>query len=323
MHTLWEISGSLFTQHNHESNARSEALIEAINTHGLSIRVSTNGHTRVESDLDSLIGTISGAETASAQHHLTAWLQNLRSTAKDITRAQFRHRMLEHVQSDNRSVNAKLRNTECRVLDMLGTIIGLVGREVKLPIRYHSVRAGSTLYGMSEEVQYSESETGNFHTLQTHGRAEQTNYYGMYVEDTPVSRRYLRYVDFLASRFGIRVLYCPKDFQHIEEICQPSLPTWTVVDDQVVRANHHDNFHLLFVALAFDRQMFESLLTVETEAQPGQTPARDSNVDYTPIFVDNLRAIVTVLTTLGSFAACKIYYKHYRTHARLSPADPS
>lgn len=323
MNTLWDIGNAFLSSHNPENNARSEELVNLINTHGLAIQVNTDGYARAEDSLDSLVGLISGAENAVNQHRLTSWLSALRTSAQHITRAQFRHRITPFVQADNRSVQSALRNAETGVYPMLKLIVSLVGRDVKHPLRLHEVSSQDYNYGYREDVTYRESETGNLHTLQSLQNRENVRIRGGYVEDTPASRRYLRYIDFLAQRFGIRVLYCPKDFAHLEEITTPAFPSLSEYDGELTRNIHSDNYHLLYVAIAFDRTMFESLLTIETDVQPGQQPIRSDQIDYAPIFVDNLESIITVITTLGSFAACKIYYKAYRTQERSSPAARS
>lgn len=316
-YALYEIGGSAFSRN---PPASANALAEAIHTNGLGLRLNLDGSFETV-DAAAMTDTLGGAETDNNLRVLSNYFSQLRNLAIVITRNQFRENVVDYVQSGNRSVESALRNLQNGIPNMLEFLRNFTGKDIKLPVKYLWQAQGQTDYGQDPELTYSDVETGTYHTLQELGTNQMVKTWSTYLEDTPSLRRYLRYVDSLARQFGMRVVYCPKQFQHIEELTNvPARPNWRNDGNRVVRQVQANRFSVLYVSLSFDYEMFADLTTVETEVQPGQRRRTGDTMDYTPIFVDNLAAIVKVLTTIGSFAACKIYYKDYRNSVRSSQA---
>ena len=322
-YALWELSGSVFQGNVREDNARAQTLLGAIHEHGLKVRPDPNGEFQVAADLDTLMGALSSGETEGNLRLLNNYLSCIRSAGTSIERALFRHNVLPYVQESNRSVDSALRNLNPGITNKLQFMISFVGKDIKHPLRFLEIAKVHSDYGMDPEITYSEAETGTYHTLQQLGSNEQWDTWSAYIEDSPVVRRYLRYIDSLASRYGMRLVYCPKEFTHIDEVITPARPTWNVQGGQARRVIRSDRYKLLYVSLAFDYSMFRDHTILETEAQPGQRARTASSMEYSPIFIDNLGGIAKVLTTLGSFAACKLYYKDFRNSTRSSQAAPS
>lgn len=319
---LWECS-TLLHNATKEENANAISLAAAIHEHGLLVRPNQDGTYQLATDIDSVVGGIGGAESDQNLRMLASWLNNMRNMTHYLTRGMFRNKILPYVQDGNRSVESALRNLNTGISPALTFITQFVGKDVKHPLRFLPMAAGSTDYGQDPNLVYSEEETGTYHTLQVLGENQAWHTWSTYLEDTPSVRRYLRYVDSLARRSGIRVVYCPKEFNHLEEFSTPVRPTWARHGVEVVRQVHSDRYKLLYVSLAFDYNMFRNLSVIETEVQPGQRSRGANNTDYTAILVDNLDSVAKVILTLGSFAACKIYYKDFRTSMRSSQVDQS
>lgn len=322
-YSLYEIGSAIFSRSGEQASAN--ALVEAIHTHGLGLTVELTGaFTPV--DADERLESLGGAETEGNLRQLQNYLNQLRNLSLTVTKAQFSQNILGHVQEGNRSVESSLRNLNTGVNHMLEFIRAFVGKDVKHPIRYLAHSVTRTDYGMADDLEYAEEETGTYHTLQRMGNNQSWHAWGTYLEDTPTLRRYIRYVDSIATRSGMRVVYAPKVLTHAEELTgTPTRPSWHVVDGRVERViqTGQNPIRILFVSLSFDHNLFAPLTVIETDAQPGQRPRNAEQMDYSPIFVDNLSSIVKVLTTIGSFAACKIYYKGLRNSARSSQAAPS
>lgn len=316
-YAIYEIGGSAFSGN---PRASANALVEAIHTNGLGLRLNLDGSFETV-DSATMTDTLGGAETDNNLRILSNYFNQLRNLAIVITRNQFRENVADYVQSGNRSVESALRNLQNGIPNMLEFLRNFTGKDIKLPVKYLWQAQGQTDYGQDPELTYSDVETGTYHTLQELGTNQMVKTWSTYLEDTPSLRRYLRYVDSLARQFGMRVVYCPKQFQHIEELTNvPARPNWRNDGNRVVRQVQANRFSVLYVSLSFNYEMFADLTTVETEVQPGQRRRTGDTMDYAPIFVDNLAAIVKVLTTIGSFAACKIYYKDYRNSVRSSQA---
>lgn len=317
-YNIHDIGGTIYSNGTSDVNA----LVSAIHTHGLGLSVNIDG-TFTPRDPGVTIDALGGVESDYGLRALTSQLNQLRNLATSIVRQQFRQNVLEYVQQGNRSVDSALRNLSYGTNNMLDFLRNFVGKDIKLPVRYLWQGSTNTDYGRDPELIYTEEQTGNYHTLQDFGSNETQIGWCTYLEDTPTVRRYLRYVDHVARQSGMRVLYCPKEFNHLDELTStPARPSWNNRDGAIVRSVRDQRYKLLFVSLFFDYQMFRHLTVIETTAQPGQRPRQAAQMDYGPIFVDNLAGIVKVLTTIGSFAACKIYYKDYRNSARSSQAAP-
>lgn len=321
-HALWENS-SLMHNSSREESANAISLISAIHEHGLLVRPNPDGTFQLASDIDSAVGSLGGAETDHNLRTLQNWLNAMRNASLYIERAAFRSAILPHVQEGNRSVESALRNMQSGVGHMLNFMLQFMGKDVKHPLRFLMYSSATTDYGQDPNLVYTDEETGTYHTLQALGENQAWATWSTYLEDTPTVRRYIRYVDAIARRSGMRVVYCPKEFNHLEELSTPARPTWARHGAEMVRQVQSDRYKLLYVSLAFDYNVFRDLTVIETEAQPGQRYRQASSMDYSPIFVDNLDGIAKVITTLGSFAACKIYYKDFRNSTRSSQADPS
>ena len=319
MASLWNGCSSIYFESDVHRDERAENLTQALPEHGLGLTIFNDG-SYAPVDVDTLIQSLGGGETTSNLNTLSSWLSAIRNTAAMLTRAQFRHRVRGFVQAENRSVCSALRNLGQNggkmTQNMTDFIVSFVGKDIKHPVRFLKSRSANTDYGRVPELEYSESETGTYHTLQIVGENSAWHTISGYLEDSPLCRRYLRYIDHLASDFGMRLVYCPCGFANLSDIGQPARPNFSEVDGAVIRTQRATDHRLLYVSLTFDYSMFRDLTFVETESQPNQQPQAAHEIDYSPIFVDNLPAIITVMKTLGSFAECKLYYKHYRTHAR-------
>jgi hypothetical protein len=314
---IHEIDGSIF---NVGTPASANSLVEAIHANGLGLKINLDG-SFTPSPASVCIDALGGAENDSNLRLLTAQMSQLRNLATYVIRQQFRQNVLEYVQSGNRSVESALRNLCTGVNNMLDFLRNFLGKDIKLPVKYLWMSNTSTDYGREPELIYTEEQTGNYHTLQELGQNQAYAGWSTYLEDTPTLRRYLRFIDSVARQSGMRVLYCPKEFNHPDELAgTPTRPNWTQQNGAVVRSIRDQRYKALFVSLFFDYTMFRDLTVIETDAQPGQRPRPANQMDYGPIFVDNLASIVKVLTTIGGFAACKIYYKDYRNSARSSQA---
>lgn len=320
MYSLWSspIVGHLSSSRI-EDDANIEAILAALVENGLGLQIGANMAMRVV-DAEQSYSSLGGAENRQNQATTMAWLGQLKNTAEMLVGSQFRNRIREYVQADNRSVQSALRNippTDIR--QQFDFITKFVGKDIKQPIRYHTILPDTVNYGEDPELIYSEEQTGTFHTLQRIGNAETWRTWGMYIEDTPASRRYIRYVDFKARQAGMRVVYCPKTVNHLDEISNPARPSWDLQGDRVQRSFQDGSIRLLYVALAFDYSVFRGLTTLETTVQPGQTSPDASRVSFSPIFVDNIDYVIRVLSTLGGFSLCKIFYKGFRDSRRSSP----
>lgn len=314
---IYEIGGSVF---NVGTPASANSLVEAIHANGLGLKLNMDGSFHpCESSV--CIDALGGAENDSNLRLLTAQMSQLRNLATYVIRQQFRQNVLDYVQAGNRSVDSALRNLAFGVNNMLEFLRNFLGKDIKLPVKYLWLSNTQTDYGRDPELIYTEEQTGTYHTLQMLGNNQAYAGWSTYLEDTPTVRRYLRFIDSLAQQSGMRVLYCPKEFNHLDELAgTPTRPNWTLQDGAVVRTIRNQRHKALFVSLFFDYTMFRNLTVIETDAQPGQRPRPANQMDYGPIFVDNLASIVKVLTTIGGFAVCKIYYKDYRNSARSSQA---
>lgn len=323
---LWNRGSSSFYEPNAEQDERLNNLPSLIAQHGLAVKLGADAtHTIVE-DHSVLFDQLGGDESASGLSTLSSWISSMRATAAAITRAQFRHKVTPFVQMDNRSVASHLRNMQMdtTVILLLDFLTAFIGKDIKHPLRTLEIKAVQTDYGQDDDLSYSEAETGTYHTLQRLGENSAWRVYSGYLEDSPLIRRYIRYIDFLASRFGMRLVYCPAGVASVDSIpTQPTRPSWSVVDDRVIRTVRDVQHTFLYVSLTFEYNMFSELTVVESSAQPGQRRADANSMDFTPVFVDNLEGIITVLKTLGSFALCKLYYKDFMTHRRSSPAVQS
>lgn len=322
MYPLWNVRSDVFNELTPERIAKVVPLRNALAEHGLKIRIGSNGDFTTPAEHGPEMETLGGAETENNLRNLQSYLNNMRNFVSYANRAHFSAGIEPFVQSTNRSVQSALRNTSATISSMLSFMKNFMGRDVKNPVRGLELLNGSIDYGRDPELIYTDDETGTVHTLQTLGENQSWVTWSTHLEDTPLLRRYLRYIDFLASRFGIRLVYCPNSVRNLENGIPAVLPSWHTVNGAVVRQVHSD-YRFLYVTLAFDYTMFSGLTVLETEVQPGQRPRAAMQMDYAPIFLDNLAAIVKVCNTLGGFAACKIYYKDYRNSVRSSQAAPS
>lgn len=266
-------------------------------------------------------GTIGGQETSHNLSTLGQWVNYLNSSAEQITLGLFREALLPHVQADNRSVQAALtRLSRDRIDNLVSLIVNFVNKDIKHPIRTLgtvSLAGASTDHVCNPEIIYTEEQTGTYHTLlQPGNRASSIMTWSGYLEDTPLVRRYLRYVDHLASPAGIRVVYCPKVFGAMEDLGSISRPSWNVREGEAVRAVQEGPYKALFVSLAFDYNLFGMLTRVETIVQPDQRFRDCTEMNYGPVVVHYLDSFINVLKQLGAFSTCKIYYKAFRPPVR-------
>lgn len=320
---LWEASSNIFSGLSQERLGLAAELPAAIHEHGLKVTFSNSWDIVIAQDVDAITNILGGAESDRNLQALRSHLGQLRYMASYATRFNFMHSIRPFVQSGNRSVESALRNIQPGVFSFLKFITDFVGKDVKNPLKFFHPVQTSHDYGRDPQLTYSEEETGTYHTLQTLGSNQQWTTYSTYLEDSPLSRRYLRYIDHLANRYGMRLVYTPKRFRTLDDIVTPEPPLLTSQEGRVVRHERETRYQLLFVTFAFDYEMFRNLTVIETEVQPGQRPRMAYEMDYSPIFVDNLEAIVRVINTLGAFLPCKIYYKDFRNSARSLPAAPS
>lgn len=319
---LWENS-SLLHNGTKEENANAIPLIQAIHQHGLKVRPNSDGTFQIADSIDSMTGILGGAETDNNLRNMQNMLNGMRNAMLYIHRAAFKHAITPYVQDGNRSVESAMRNMPTGIGHMLTFMKNFMGKDVKNPLRFFEIAQGSSDYGQDPELVYTDEQTGTYHTLQELGENQAWTTWSTYLEDTPSVRRYIRYVDFLARRFGIRVVYCPKEFNHLDELSTPARPTWTRNGVRMERQVQSNRYKVLFLSLAFDFNMFRELTVVETTVQPGQRMRAANTMDYSPIFVDNLNSIAKVIITLGGFTACKIYYKDFRASTRSSQAAQS
>lgn len=303
-----------------------EQILEALGQSGLGTRVNAQGLT-AQTDVDDAFAALGGAETSSNLHALNQWFSHLQQSADYLTRGLFKERMIPYIQHDNRSVVAAIGRSSSTdsVNGMLAFIAGYVHKDIKHPIRTlplqsnngPSVSVSDYNHQLDDDLQYTEAETGTYHTLiSRHHPADRVKTYSVYLEDTPLVRRYLRYIDSIAIRHGVRLVYCPKTFDHLEEVDAVARPTWTCVDDCIIRQHRGTRYRALFVSLAFVYDAFSPLTRVETEVQPNQRVREAQSMTYTPVVVEYLDTFVHVLKQLGAFSVCKIYYKGSRTPAR-------
>jgi hypothetical protein len=294
-----------------------QAIVEHITTDGLGVRVNRNGYTDSAST-EYNFGPISGGETQQNLNALENWIRYLNMSAEVITLGLFRERLTPHVQADNRSVAAAFnRLNHDSVNAMLSMMVGYIGKDIKLPLRaLGPIVNGSWSHYEDPDIRYTEDQTGTYHTLLPQGVSD-VRTISCYLEDQPVVRRYLRYIDSIARRHGIRLVYLPKHFAHLEEIDTVSSPTLHVEDGAMRRRiNLPDGYKALFVSLAFDYRAFSHLTLAETAVQPEQRQREPDAMCYGPVFVEYLDSIIQVLKQLGGFSSCKIFYKAFRTHAR-------
>lgn len=319
---LWEAGSAIFNGISSERYGVAAEMPALVHEHGLKLTYSNSWEPIIVPDRDAITNILGGAETDRNLQSLSNHISHLRQMAAYATRMHFMHAIQEFVPASNRSVQSAIRNINPGIPHYLLFLCNFLGKDIKSPVRFLSSRSTTNDYGQDPSLTYSEEETGTYHTLQVLGDNQQWITYSGYLEDSPVSRRYIRYIDHLAQRFGMRLVYCPKGFDHLEEISEPTAPTIATQGGAVVRTVRADRYKLLFVSLAFDFSMFRDLTVIETEVQPNQPPRSAREMDYAPIFVDNLAGIVRVLTTLGAFNPCKIYYKDFRNSARSSQAVP-
>jgi hypothetical protein len=320
---LWQINSSVYHELSPQRLTDAVALKGFIHTEGLKTRVDSDGSVSVTQDLASVVDILGGAETEGNLRTLQQYLGNMRNLMTYTVRAQFAAGIAPFVQSGNRSVESGLRNLNLGVVHMLQFMKSFVGKDIKSPIRFLPLGSNTVDHGRDPDLIYTEEQTGTYHTLQTLGENQAWAAWSTYLEDTPSLRRYIRYVDFLAQRYGMRLVYCPKQFNHMDELASPARPEWQQQGRSVVRRVQTGRYTVLLVSLAFDYGMFRDLTVVESTSQPGQRPRQASQMDYGPIFVDNLPGITKVINTMGAFPTCKIYYKDYRTSTRSSQAAPS
>lgn len=305
---------------------RAAQVLESLGQVGLGTRVNPNGTVHPQSDVDDAFGAISGAETASNLNTLGHWFSYLNTAVDQLNAALFKEKMVPYVQHDNRSVVAAFsRRGGESVNGMLELMMQFVHKDIKHPVRTllhingndNTIASADYNHFMDDELVYTEAETGTYHTLlSTAHPADRVRTYSVYLEDTPLVRRYLRYIDSMALRHGVRLVYCPKTFDHLEEIAAATKPTWSVVDDRVIRQHRGTRYRALVVSLAFVYDAFSPLTRVETEVQPNQRAREAQSMNYTPVVTEYLDTFVHVLKQLGAFSVCKIYYKGSRTPAR-------
>lgn len=300
-------------------------ILEAIQVNGLGVRIGSAGIAG-QTDVDDAFATLGGAETANNLSTLTHWFNYLNVSADQLTRMLFKENLTPFVQHDNRSVIAAFGRSSVSesVQNMLAFIMSYVGKDIKHPIRTllweQTGQVNSSTYNhtMQSNLTYSEEEVGTYPSLlPVESQASRVTTYNTYLEDTPLVRRYLRYLDSIATRYGIRVVYCPKSFDNLDDLSSLARPTWRITEeDQVVRQHRGTRHRALFVSMAFSYETFAPLTVVETEVQPGQTPLSVGSIIYTPVVAEYAGAFVHVLKQLGAFSVCKIYYKGSRTPAR-------
>jgi len=317
---LWNSNTTVFHELTPERLTSAVELKDLIHTEGLKARIASDGSLAVTQDLSTEIDALGGAETEANLRQLQQWMNNMRNLMTYTVRAQFAAGIAPFVQSGNRSVESGLRNLNLGVPNMLGFIRGFMGKDIKHPVKFLGLSASTTDHGRDPDFLYTDEQTGTYHTLQTLGENQAWPVWSTYLEDTPSLRRYIRYVDHLAKRYGMRFVYCPKQFNHMDELGVPARPEWIQQHGQVVRRVQSTRYAVLFVSLAFDYDTFKDLTVLEVESQPGQRPRQAAQMDYGPIFVDNLPSIARVINTIGAFPPCKIYFKDYRNSARSSQA---
>lgn len=300
-------------------------ILDSVAANGLGVRVSHTG-INGQQDVDDAFAALGGAETASNLNVLGHYFNYMNVSADQLTRLLFKERMTPFVQHDNRSVIAAFGRSSVSesVQNMLAFILSYVGKDIKHPIRTllweqtGLVNSSTYNHTMQENLEYSEEEVGTYPSLlPVGGSASRVTTYNTYLEDTPLVRRYLRYLDYIGSRYGIRVVYCPKSGDNLDDLSSLARPTWRVTDDdKVLRQHRGTRYCALFVSLGFSYEMYSPLTVVETEAQPTQTRQAVNGMVYTPVVAEYAGAFVHVLKQLGAFSVCKIYYKGSRTPAR-------
>lgn len=321
--SLFEASGAAYL-----SSLRSRSLEpgifsgiqDSVHEHGLGTQVSSTGLTSPV-EPNAAFGAIGGQETSHNLSVLGQWINYLNSSAEQITLGLFREALLPHVQADNRSVQAAfMRLNRDRIEDLISLVVIFVNKDIKHPIRTLAavpLSVSITDHVYNPELTYTEEQTGNYHTLiQPGSRASSIKTWSGYLEDTPVVRRYLRYIDHLASPVGIRVVYCPKIFEEIEGLGTISRPSWILREGGIVREVQEGPCKALFVSLAFDYNLFGMLTRVETEVQPNQRFRDCTEMNYSPVVVQYLDSFIDVLKQLGAFSTCKIYYRASRPPVR-------
>lgn len=317
---IWQINTSVYHELTPERMASAVEFKDLLHVEGLKTRIATDGSLAVTQDLSSEIDTLGGAETEGNLRQLTQYMSNMRNLITYTVRAQFAAGIAPFVQSGNRSVESGLRNLNHGMSHMLTFMKNFMGKDIKSPVKFLALSSSTTDHGQDPELVYTDAETGTYHTLQTLGENQAWQVWSTYLEDTPSLRRYLRYIDHLAKRYGMRVVYCPKQFNHMDELASPARPEWGRNGDLIVRRVQSTRYSVLYVSLAFDYATFRDLTVLESTSQPGQRPRQAAQMDYSAIFVDNLPAVAQVINTIGAFPPCKIYFKDYRNSRRSSPA---
>lgn len=312
-----------------EGETPAQDVLDAIGRLGVGTRLNADASINANADVADLFAALGGVESQSSLNSLGSMIGQMQNAADALNQALFKERLTPYLQADNRSVQAAFsRRNNTSVAHMLSFILSFVHKDIKHPIRTLADTTGrnGTLvsnstysHRMDVDLTYSDEETGTYHTLLNPDQpANSAVTWNVYLEDTPLLRRYLRYIDHLASQHGVRLIYCPKTFGHLEELDSVSRPTWAVVGDTMMRQYRGpNNYRALFVSLSFVYAAFSPFTRVETEVQPGQRVRDAESMNYTPVVSEYLDAFVQVIKQLGAFSVCKIYYKASRTPERL------
>lgn len=302
-----------------------------LNQYGVNLRSDGAGISALPGPEPSLevVGEMAGTDDRNKLNLLTNGVSNLRVLGWRINAAIFGERMAPLL-PDTKPVKAALERHLCGSLTtsmdpLVDLIIKFYRKDIKHPIRNLKTTVVSVTWGLSVPATLPFSET-----IGTLGEAKvgMTRRHGVatVVEDTPVVRRYIQYLNHLAQRQGLLVLWAPTSFatDPIEQSVNIEVRGGEDSSGNRVRINNTERQHRALTVFLFgDYERFHGISRYEFAQQPGQGFPSDAEMCYIPLFNECVVQVATALSTLGAFSPCKIFYKNFRQQVSSQPVDPS
>jgi hypothetical protein len=302
-------------------------LPEMFQRHGVNIDVL--GHRQVtplpgEEPHPEVVSQMAGQDNSGTLSTMRQGVDNLRNISMRINAAVFAQ-WARPVLPQTRPVEAALQRivqgtAGHRMDPFMDLIIKFLRKDIKHPIRNLPIFDASIGFGMGVPTNPAFSEAiGTLGEVYSVGPRRAS---GTVVEDTPVIRRYLRYLNYLARQTGMHVVWMPTSFD-----THPAIRAATVsvqmTNGQPRILGEPQRLRGLAVYLLGDYLRWAPLSRYEFLQQPGQVMLEDPNMSYVPILNAHLPSISAALLTLGAFSPCKIFYKDFRAQTSSRQADPS
>lgn len=318
------LAGGSYTIEGEELFAR---LPEMFQQHGVNINVLGRQDVipfQGEGVNQAVVSEMSGQDSSGTLSVMRQGVDNLRNLSMRINAsifAQWARPVLPQTRPVEAALQRIVQGTAGHRMDpFLDLIIKFLRKDIKHPIRNLPIFDATISFGMGVPANTPFSEAiGTLGEVYSVGPRRAS---GTVIEDTPVTRRYIRYLNYLARQTGMHVVWVPVSFDTNPEV-RSAVVSVQMTGGQPRILGAPQRLRGLAVYLLGDYLRWAPLSRYEFSQQPGQVMLEDPGMSYVPILNAHLPSISAALLTLGAFSPCKIFYKDFRAQTSSRQVDPS